>query len=337
MDWFQEISGFREASYNKSKSQFEVSGTKLRSRVNDKSYEIGNFDLISLSALREQATLNTSSEGKLLVSILRGDVGELHEAEVNSGALFQVASQFNSLEMVSHKITPEHGVARYQGDRTQGPACAVAAGAATIYRNYFVPVGEEVGQTAKRQLNGLSGVGRLLGEKLGVSPNTLWEMRNGYALASMSGLASIRKYLEGATDSEIDALRGALMVGFHRDVEVTTFKGPRKQLVSQVFCSALPVAYSRIPPKYWEPFARLTLEAAYEATIWAAVLNAKQTESNLIYLTLLGGGAFGNPISWVSDAILRTLELARDYDLDVRIVSYGPPPKEVSRLVKVFN
>ena len=38
-------------------------------------------------------------------------------------------------------MTPEHGVTRYQHDRTQGPACAIAAGAATIYRNYFAPVG----------------------------------------------------------------------------------------------------------------------------------------------------------------------------------------------------
>jgi len=32
----------------------------------------------------------------------------------------------------------KHGVTRYQHDHTQGPACAIACGAATIYRNYFV-------------------------------------------------------------------------------------------------------------------------------------------------------------------------------------------------------
>ena len=53
-----------------------------------------------------------------------------------------MASQFNLLEMTAPSITPEHGVARYQLDRTQGPACAIAAGAATIYRNYFAQTPE---------------------------------------------------------------------------------------------------------------------------------------------------------------------------------------------------
>ena len=51
------------------------------------------------------------------------------------------------------------GVTRCQNDRTQGPACAIAAGAATIYRNYFAPVGGGYGQTAKRQFDGLADLG----------------------------------------------------------------------------------------------------------------------------------------------------------------------------------
>ena len=45
-----------------------------------------------------------------------------------------MASQFNLLEMTGPEITPEDGVTRYAHDRTQGPACAIAAGAATVYR-----------------------------------------------------------------------------------------------------------------------------------------------------------------------------------------------------------
>jgi hypothetical protein len=70
----------------------------------------------------------------------------MHRMPENDGALFQVASQFNLLEMTAPSITSEQGVARYQLDRTQGPACAIAAGAATIYRNYFA-------QTPERQLD----------------------------------------------------------------------------------------------------------------------------------------------------------------------------------------
>ena len=38
----------------------------------------------------------------------------------------------------------------------------------------------------------------------------------------------------------------------------------------------------------------LVLEAAYEATMWSAVLNARRGASKVVLLTLLGGGAFGN-------------------------------------------
>jgi hypothetical protein len=60
------------------------------------------------------------------------------------------------------------------------------------------------------------------------------------------------------------------------------------------YCSALPVAYCRHPSHMWAAFARLVLEASYEATICAAILNASSTGNNRSFLTLVGGGAFGN-------------------------------------------
>jgi hypothetical protein len=65
-------------------------------------------------------------------------------------------------------------------DRTQGPACAVAAGAATIYRNYFASVDNDVGQTADRQLDGLKSLGVALSAALDTPVEALWKMRNGY-------------------------------------------------------------------------------------------------------------------------------------------------------------
>lgn len=96
------------------------------------------------------ATSNRRAEhirlGRLRVSLAQGDVRKLHQAPQHAGALFQVASQFNLLEMTSRDVTPEHGVTRYRHDPTQGRACAIAAGAATIYRNYYLegptPMGE---------------------------------------------------------------------------------------------------------------------------------------------------------------------------------------------------
>jgi len=141
--------------------------------------------------------------------------------------------------------------------------------------------------------------------------------------------------LAAASAAERDALRDRLRIGLHWDVQVTGI--PRTDLtVSQAFCSALPVSYTDVPAAAWEPFARLVLEGAYEATLWGAVLNARRGGSRVVYLTLLGGGAFGNEPAWIHDAIRRALTLVRDVALDVRLVSYRGPSAEMRRLVAEF-
>ncbi|MCA9190690.1 MAG: hypothetical protein KDB03_02970 [Planctomycetales bacterium] len=44
-----------------------------------------------------------------------------------------------------------------------------------------------------------------------------------------------------------------------------------------------------------------SLDAAYEATVLASLLNTARTGNNRLYLTLLSGGAFGNQESWTSE------------------------------------
>jgi hypothetical protein len=336
MSWFEKLVGFQEAGYEETRDQLVVEGQTLRSRVNGERYGIGQLELISLDALRERAKCSGNLFGRIRVSVVTGDVRRLHQSPENTGALFQVASQFNLLEMVSPNVTPEDGVARYEYDPTQGPACAIAAGAATIYRNYFVPVASSHGQTKEKQLDGLADLGAALAIGTNVPVNELWTMRNGYALATQSGLDKIGCYLKTLTDEQIDVLRGRLRIGIHRDVEVTEAEGPTRPRVSQAFGSALPVAYGSLPPDHWQPFASLVLEAAYEATMWAAVLNAQRGASNVVFLTLLGGGAFGNPSTWIYAAMRRALGLMRHFALDVRLVSYAAPPMEMRTLVEEF-
>lgn len=49
---------------------------------------------------------------------------------------------------------------------------------------------------------------------------------------------------------------------------------------------------------------------------------SKQVDCLAVYLTLLGGGAFGNDPKWILDAIRRAAKLYRRVDLDVKIVSF---------------
>ncbi|WP_172122508.1 hypothetical protein [Devosia sp. 919] len=337
MDWFEKLTGFPEAGYEETKDKLIVADRRLHSRVNDASYGVGEIELVSLGTLRTRAQLAGPPRGQLKASVVTGDVRAMHSDPLHADALFQVASQFNLLEMVGPDVTPEQGVTRYQFDRTQGPACAMAAGAATIFRNYFVPVGGSRGQTASRQIDAIQELGAVLSEAVGMQIDALWTMRNGYVLVTQPGLEAISGYLRTISTAELDKLRAKLCIGVHSDVEVTDVEGSKPQFVSQAFCSALPVAYNRVRGPHWEPFARLVLEAAYEATIWSGVLNARRGASNIVFLTFLGGGAFGNAEDWIDAAINRSLHLAARFDLDVRLVSYGKPSANKLKLVEKFK
>jgi hypothetical protein len=94
------------------------------------------------------------------------------------------------------------------------------------------------------------------------------------------------------------------------------------------------VAYSGLSSGLWERFARLILEAAYEATLATAVLNAARSGNRSVYLTLLGGGAIGNDQAWIRDAIRRAVQLYNKYDLDVRIVSFRHSNSAIRKLCK---
>lgn len=334
MDWFTRITGFNESTYAATGAQLEVHGSTLRSKANGRSYAIGEFELASLDDLRARVAGGTCRKGRPRVQIVTGDVRKMHQAAEYAGALFQVASQFNALEMVSPSVTPEDGVTCYEHDRTQGPACAIAAGAATIFRNYFVPVGDQIGQTTGRQLDGLADVGVELSVRLGRPVADLWEWRNGYALCTRPGLDLIADYLRAIGPKQADVLAGKLRIGIHRDVEVTDAPGAPGPVVSQAFCSALPVAYSRVPKQHWTAFAQLVLNAAYEATMLEAVINAGRGAANIVLLTALGGGAFGNASEWIHAAIKRAVKKVQGFDLDVRLVSYGEPSVQARELMK---
>jgi len=336
MDWFERLTGFKEKNHRETHSMLEVCDGRLISKVNGQSYAIGQLEVISLGELRVRAS-HLSGTGRLMVANVSGDVRRMHHAPEYVGAMFQVASQFNLLEMISPEVKPEDGVGRYEHDATQGPACAIAAGAATIYRNYFVPMGDRVGQCGGRQVDALADLGNALSLRLGVPAAKLWNMKNGYALPSRESLQAINAALTSASDSELEDLRGLLRIGVHTDVEVTDAPQRPGPLVSQAFCSALPVSYSGIESASWNPFATLILEAAYEATLLAGALNAARGGSRQVLLTQLGGGAFGNETRWIHMAMRRGLEIVRNYELEVYFVSYGSAHAGLVQMAKAFS
>jgi hypothetical protein len=317
MSWFENLTGCVGESPESVRKHLFIDGQRLCSRLNGKSWLCGELETQTLAQLR-QRVLNTKYDlAPISVRNVVGNVQHLHLNRANENAVFQVASQFNLLEMTSPRVTPECGVGIYEHDFTQGPACAIAAGAGTIYRNYFVDINGRIGQTADNQIDCLSGIAKLLDN----SKQRLWKMVNGYALPSAEGLEEINRKLESMDEAALDTVRQALQIGLHWDTQVTL--GDASHTVSQAYCSAMPVAYTPHTKELWAPLAKLILEAAYEATICSAILNVDRNRNNRLFLTRLGGGAFGNSPDWITDAISRSLELYSDSGLDVAIVSYG--------------
>ncbi|WP_417706259.1 hypothetical protein [Rheinheimera aquimaris] len=327
--WFKHLTGYTEQGAAQVQQMLSLENGVLTSRANGKVFQVGNLVTPTLADLKAEAVAvmqsSTFNAKPINVQEVIADVQSLHADPKNAGALFQVASQFNLLEMIHPDVTPDMGVTGYENDRTQGPACAMACGAGLIYRNYFVKVNGETGQTAERQLNMLDQFEQqllpLVNEHAKQCFESLWQMKNGYALPSAEQLKAINLTLEQLSSAQIEELSGSIKIGVQYDTEVTLQNC--SHLVSQAYCSAMPVAYSQQSSELWQPLASLILQAAYQATLAAAVINAAKTGNNQVYLTLLGGGAFGNAMDWIIDAITKALDMYKNSGLQVSIVSYG--------------
>jgi hypothetical protein len=193
------------------------------------------------------------------------------------------------------------------------------------------------------QIDNLKDVGIVVDNK----NNNYWVMQNGYAMPAKGR----RSFTELATRLNNDAelvkqAEAALRVGVHWNTSVIP---PLEHRVCQVFASALPCAYAPGGPPLtdWEPFARLVLRSAYEATLAIAALkwynNNKPDERVKCYITTLGGGVFGNRSEWIVDAITNALNKYNKYPIDVILVHFGTNvdthynsiPESVARPVQV--
>ncbi|HXM24610.1 MAG TPA: hypothetical protein VN957_01190 [Chthoniobacterales bacterium] len=99
MDWFERLTGFRETGYVETRGKLRVEGPQLQSLINGRRFGIGELELVSLQALRERMKSAGGLPGRLKVGVVTGDVRHMHRLPENAGALFQVACQFNLLEM----------------------------------------------------------------------------------------------------------------------------------------------------------------------------------------------------------------------------------------------
>ncbi|MBK9254216.1 MAG: hypothetical protein IPM42_01875 [Saprospiraceae bacterium] len=327
MMWFKELTGFEESDPIQVRKNISVEGEFLLSIVNGRKVRFGRLEIPTLKVLKESVSPLNSYSNKIQIAEIVGNVQELHSLSENKGAMFQAASQFNLLEMVGPQVTPEMGVSIYEFDKTQGPSCAIACGAGTIYRNYFVDLDGDMGQSERKQIDCLEDIGREFDNE----SKKYWKMQNGYALATRNGLSEISEIIQSLSDPAYENLKEKLKIGIQWDTEVTLASAD--QIVSQAYCSALPVAYSHIDAALWRDFANLILEASYEATFYAALQNFENTGNPRLYLTLVGGGAFGNDLDWILNAISKAVIKFKFTPLEVKIVSYRGSIPEIQKFI----
>ena len=216
--------------------------------------------------------------------------------------------------------------------------------------NYFYNSRGQKGGSAK-QLNTTSDVAKLLDNK----KNGYWEMKNGYLMpkgkASLKALGERLRTEQLLTGSASGASEGTgsgadegkaggtlyeevvarMRVGVHWDTAVRRGRRPDESphRVCQVFSSAVPCSYAKNTSSGdWAPLAKAILDATYEATLAVAALLARQRGARVkVFLTSVGGGAFGNRSLWIVAAVERALKLFSSHALDVFLVHYMKLPK----------
>jgi hypothetical protein len=181
-------------------------------------------------------------------------------------------------------------------------------------------------------------------------------VRNGYVFSSVGELSRLTDVLQTHRDIR-RAVRSKIRVGVQqgvdvlmqgRDAPLVVAPGKAPPRVTQVYCSAVSVAYSGIRAQHWAAFARVVLEAAYEATLWSSLVFAAHNDvgggdaspvshTYKVYLTFLGAGAFGNDMDWIIYSMARAVRKVRRVlygsglcvQLDVVICHYRMINREV--------
>ncbi len=328
----QEVTS-KHAIYFRERCDFKVSSGRHVSA--------GIFSMPSVMDLRQHAKSLMDETGrdehcKIKAQNIVGNARSLHRSDAvknESGApvVIQAASQFNFLEFPSPECVPEFGISDYVFDNTQGPACAVACAAGTAYRNYLVPVPFEFceeepqrGQTCEYQLNGLSNVERFLVGEKGLH-DVPWKVTNGYVESSRKKLSSLNEFLNKGENTMREEMISNMRIGLQENTTVTDDPEFNTQ-VTQTYNSAMSIGYSELPDFLWQPVAQIVLDATYEATLLAGVIQFHRAKPPpIVFLTKVGGGVFQNKDIWIRQAIERAMKKVDKYgvSLDIRIVHFG--------------
>lgn len=240
------------------------------------------------------------------------DIRDMMAHPSNKHAAFQIASTFwGPLE--GGKIKWDAKLNNMYEYAVQGEFASISTMGATIYRKYFLP------GTFKPSKYGLTTDMYLL-KRFGRRLPFTWGRR---APKISSNAAQNYAYQTG-DESKVG-------IGIHQDIYTLYGYGDggrnpnsmlpviplyKDQKITAIFTSTLDRNLSRLNTtinKNINNLTKMLLNAAYEGTIRAAMLS----HSPKLYLTLIGGGSFQNPISYIQWAIYHRKDLIAQSGLDI--------------------
>jgi hypothetical protein len=253
------------------------------------------------------------------------DCAALQADPANRDAVFQVASNFNALEGIdAYEDVQKKLLGSYIHDKTQGPAASLGGFGALCLRRYFLNFTDKYesfancGQTRDSFVNFLSDIASLT--------------------MSQAGYVDFRDASRPASDikppTEDDYKK--IKIGVHKNVQVVAgyiddhgqqeVIDDSSQIIHQIYTAAVDLANTnqsfRLNPSAIK-WAQIILKAAYEGTLRATYIMGKKR----VFLTLIGGGVFGNNQEWIADALLHMKDFIVASGLDVTLVWYNAGSK----------
>jgi hypothetical protein len=367
--WFKNVFGFDEDVANfatTQKASFNVkrsASDHILMTVKTKEIDIGVFRYVSVQELLGAASANTNAMSvfgfdlttNLKYYTMASTSRAIHINPSYHDSIFQVASQFNALEMENPAQTPQDGITIYHADRTQGPACAMMCPFGTLYRNYFcMPSASTNEQPADKSVNGnpQTGIDAAVDGSVNNQINTLTELmkvdscfnnltfQNGYIFVNdKPQLDDINKYLSNPVNFWNAMM--AIKYVIQEDTPVVNAAGDDGKImdhkVSQIYCSAYPVAYdhtSGTSPEDFYLLSSMILHAVYYSTLAYAVSRITPDEPRKkVFLTRVGGGVFHNEAYIIDTAIYNAVSHFIAYPIDVYIVGYTKDEKGQAKII----
>lgn len=252
---------------------------------------IGQFETIKLADLKKLVGNNNEYKSSCLFEVKEGiDIGVLQSTLKSSDkAMVQVASNFNCLEVPSRHFLPTRGnlITDAHTDETQGPAACFGPLAAYLYRAHFY----------NKQIN-------------------LLRYATDYFGTPVNGKLTLDGSEKSISNESIDDISNLIEIGLHRNAVIIFGRdehGLQYELdepypiVDQVFSASINLKDygKKTTNDKLININRTLLRATYESAYLAAIYCKRK----VLYLTLVGGGSFKNPISLILQEIARAHQI----------------------------